>query len=194
MPIRPRDKNGLLLPLSGYKKVKAFHSGGYYWDPLPQCLMLQFLGDYLPPVEVSQDHGEPVGWFRRFVGQKEVLSGSTPLGSRAVPKEQLDQLNEALKALHLAADANDTQQQNKELIYQFRLPSPEKDPELYRLRGPLWNRRLEILWGCEKAQDTSLNPADAIALLKQDRFYNLKKWLCWLAVLLLAMLLLWGLF
>ena len=192
MAIRPRDKNGLLLSLSGYKKLKAFHSGGYFWDPLPQSLIRQFLGDFLPPVEVTQEHGETVGWFRRFINAKEVLYKSKPFGGRAIPECQLNQIRSQLTLLQSAVAAHDTQQHNRELISRFRLPHPEKDPELYRIRGPLWDRHLEILWGCEKVEDTSVAPSDALGLLRPDHFYKLKRWLCWLLAALLAFFLLWG--
>jgi TonB family protein len=60
------------------------------------------------------------------------------------------------------------------------------------LRGPPWARRLEILWGCEKSEDTSVAPSAALRSLAKDRAYPLKQWL-WLALaglLLLAALLL----
>ncbi len=76
----------------------------------------------------------------------------------------------------------------------FQLPNPRKDPELYRFGGPFWNRRLYILWGCEKTRNSSLAAENAIGLLEADPHYTTKKWLAALGLLLLFVALLASLF
>jgi len=186
MPITAKPGNGLLVPKSSYKRIKAFQGGSYYWEPQPQSIIRQYLGDFLPAVEATKDAAETYGWFRRFVDGTEVLCDSSPVGNRRIPAKQLEALEQCFDELRRVAANPETGPHNRALIESFRLPDPNIDPELYRLRGKPWARRLEILWGCEKGEDTSLVPSTAIRSLNKDRAYPLKR-LLWgaLAVLLL---------
>src|ERR1700678_3531949 len=171
MPITSKIRNGLLVPTSSYKRIKAFQAGAYYWEQQPQDIIRQYLGDFLPPVEPTKDGAETYGWFRRFIRGKEVVWNSKPLAGRRIPTSQLHALEQHLDELRRVGDSPETGPHNRELIQQFRLPNPAVDPELYRLRGFPWDRHLEILWGCEKSEDTSLTPAAALQALNRDNLY-----------------------
>ena len=188
MPIKAKPGNGLLVPTNSYKRIKAFQGGSYYWEQQPQSIVRQYLGDFLPPVEATKDGSDSYGWFRRFIGETELLWESTPVGRRSIPAAQLAALEKCLDELRRVALSPETGPHNRQVIEGFRLPDPGVDPELYRLRGPPWARQLEILWGCEKSEDTSLPPSAALAALSKDRAYSLKRWL-WLLLALVLLLL-----
>ena len=188
MPIIAKPGNGVLVPTSSYKRIKGFQGGAYYWEQQPQSIIRQYLGDFLPPVEATKEGPESYGWFRRFVAGKEVLCQSKPLAGRRIPSKQLHALEKGLDELRRVAESEETGPHNRDLVRQFRLPNPAIDPELYRLRGLPWNRHLEILWGCEKSEDTSLPPTAAVQALQKDRIYPLKR-LLWLILGLLLLLL-----
>lgn len=189
MIISSEENNGLKVPLSVYRKLKAFQSGGFYWDHQPQDVIRQFLGDQLPRVEVVDPGDGPCGLFRRHVRGKERLWKAVPAGGKAIPPDELKKLEENLAKFHGAASAEETQPHNRELISQFRLPDPETDPELYLLRGPWWDRKLEVLWGCEKVADSSIAPSQAVKKLKADNLYYWKQ-IGWLILGTLALLIL----
>ena len=82
-----------------------------------------------------------------------------------VPARQLSLQRKQLDVLRESADFPETTPNNQWIIRQFKLPAFERDPELYRLSGPFWNRRLQGLWGCERVMETSLPPAAALPKL-----------------------------
>lgn len=192
MNLQTRDNCGILVPLSVYRKLKAFQHGGVYWDQQPQDLVRQYLGEILPPVETVVDGKESCGLFRRFDGGIEVVSRSRKVGSSGVPKKELARLANAVNAMRRAAEHPDTQPHNRMLLRNFRLPNPELDPDLYRLSGPLWKRRLHIIWGCEQTQDSSIAPEQATNTLKADQLHLLRLALFWLGLLGLLAALIWA--
>jgi PKD repeat protein len=174
---------GLRISTSIFARLKAFQGGGDYWDH--QELIRESLGDFLPPVQQIQEAENRFGVFRKDVAGKEVLCKSTSMGSTRVPEEQVRRLTSALDAFKRKADDPDTQQNAKEIIQHFRLPDISKDPDLYRLCGPWWDRKLQVIWGCERIPDSSLAPVAAVAKLPIDKAYGFKRALSLLALLLL---------
>lgn len=194
MPLEP-TANGLLARAGEYEPLRAFSQGGRYWDRVPQQLIREgALAEFLPPVEVEEDERGHYGRFHWEQGRRESLSRSRPVGQRGIPAEQARRLLGALEEFRQAAHIQSAQPQNRELIERFRLPDVAHDPELYRLAGPWWNRRLQILWGCERTRDSSLPAAVAAGKLRQDTSYNLRRALTALLLLLLLLLLAWWLY
>lgn len=91
-----------------------------------------------------------------MVHDQEILSRSKPLGSIRLRAEQVRGLQTALQAFKRKAEDPETTPHAKDIILYFRLPDISKDPDLYRVYGPWWNPKLQILWGCERATDSSL--------------------------------------
>jgi hypothetical protein len=191
----PKDgKEGVFISSKEYRVLKPFQDGGSFWDSHSQEIIREQLGDFLPRVYPSRRGSEDGGLFQRFISNKEVLGGSTPVPHGRVPPDELKRLKEATNRLRLAAEAETTQRNNREILASFRLPNPETDPELYRLRGRPWNRKLEILWGCEKREDSSLPPIQASNVLQPDPVYQVKKGFWWFLLVLaivLGFVLLW---
>jgi hypothetical protein len=193
MPLHPTI-HGLLARAGDYEPLRAFSQGGCYWDKAPQQLLRESrLAEFLPPVEVEKDDDGKYGRFHLERGGRELLSHSKPLGPCRVPPEQLRRLKEAIEDFRSQARDPAAQPQNRELIQRFRLPDLKLEPELYRLVGPWWNHRLQILWGCERRRDSSLPPAAAVEKLEEDRLYNLRRVLAALLLLLLLLLPAWWL-
>lgn len=189
MPLEP-TKHGLLARAGDYEPLRAFSQGGYYWDKVPQKLVLESgLAEFLPPVETEEDDRGKYGRFHNVQGQRELLSRSKPIGRRGIPPRQLERLKEAIEDFQRKGGTERAQPQNRELIERFQLPDLDRNPELYRLTGPWWNRRLQILWGCERARDSSLPATIAAGKLKEDSLYNFRRLLGALALLLLLLLL-----
>jgi TonB family protein len=191
MSLRIREDHGILVPLSQYRKLKAFQHGGYFWDQQPQNLVRQYLGEILPPAELVDDSNESCGLFRRFADGKEVISRSRKVGRFGVPKKELSKLAQAVDAMKRAAEHPDTQPNNRMLLKNFRLPNPEQDPDLYRLSGPLWKKRLHIIWGCEQSHDSSIAPEQVASTLKTDHLHFLRLMLFWIGILGILAALIW---
>ena len=193
MPLEPA-KTGLLARAEEYQPLRAFSQTGRYWDRVPQQLIREGgFAEFLPPVETEEDERGKFGRFHRDGVRKEWLSRSQPVGRRGVPAVQLERLRRAIEDFKLKANTQRAQPQNLELIQRFKLPDVAHDPELYRLAGPWWDRRLEILWGCERTRDSSLPAASAADKLHPDKFYNLRRALTALLLLLLLLLPAWWL-
>jgi hypothetical protein len=191
MPLEPTS-NGLLARAGDYDPLRAFSQGGVYWDKVPQQLIRESsLAEFLPPVEVEKDDRGKYGRFHREEGHRELLTRSKPLGGKGIPPNQLRRLKQAIEDFKLKAQDPGAQQQNRELIERFRLPNPSLEPELYRLAGSWWNRRLQILWGCERTRDSSLPLTAAVGKLVEDRLYNFRRLLAALFVLLLLLVPTW---
>jgi hypothetical protein len=193
MPLEP-TRTGLLARAAEYQPLRAFSQTGRYWDRVPQQLIREGgFAEFLPPVESEEDDRGKFGRFHCESGRKELLSRSKPVGRRGIPAEQLERLRKAIQDFKLKANTQRAQPQNLELIERFKLPDLAQDPELYRLAGPWWDRRLQILWGCERTCDSSLPAVAALGKLHADKFYNLRRALTALALLLLLLLPAWWL-
>jgi hypothetical protein len=193
MPLEPIT-TGLLARAAEYQPLRAFSQTGRYWDRVPQQLIREGgFAEFLPPVESEEDDRGKFGRFHLESGRKELLSRSKPVGRRGIPAEQLERLRKAIEDFKLKANTQRAQPQNLELIERFKLPDVAHDPELYRLAGPWWDRRLQILWGCERTCDSSLPAAAALGKLHADKFYNLRRLLTALLLLLLLLLPAWWL-
>ena len=193
MPLEPA-KTGLLARAEEYQPLRAFSQTGRYWDRVPQQLIREGgFAEFLPPVETEEDERGKFGRFHRDGRRQEWLSRSQPVGRRGVPAAQLERLRKAIEDFKLKANTQRAQPQNLELIQRFKLPDVARDPELYRLAGPWWDRRLQILWGCERTRDSSLPAASAADKLHPDKFYNLRRALTALLLLLLLLLPAWWL-
>jgi len=193
MPLEPA-KTGLLARADEYQPLRAFSQTGRYWDRVPQQLIREGgFAQFLPPVESEEDQRGKFGRFHHDGGRKEWLSRSRPVGRRGVPAAQLERLRKAIEDFKLKANTQRAQPQNLELIQRFKLPDIAHDPELYRLAGPWWDRRLQILWGCERTRDSSVPAATAADKLHPDKFYHLRRALTALLLLLLLLLPAWWL-
>ena len=193
MPLEPAS-HGLLARAPEYEPLRAFSQDGRYWDRVPQQLIREgALAEFLPAVEVEEDERGKYARFFRTPGEQNCLARSRPVGRHGIPPVQLARLSAALEAFKQKALVPGTQPQNRDLIERFRLPDIARDPELYRLAGPWWNRRLEILWGCERRRDSSLPAAAAASKLRGDRWYTLRRLLTAFLLLLLILLPAWWL-
>ena len=169
MPPQPLPNRGLSIAEPEYLPLKAHQGGGYYWDVEAQQVIRSVLGEFLPPLEQQRQDGQRVGRFHLDDGDGEVLCNSRQVGpGNRVPSRQLKLLRKQLDLLQQKADFPETTPNNRWIIRQFKLPDFERDPELYRLSGPFWNRRLHVLWGCERVLETSLPPAAALPKLPVD--------------------------
>jgi hypothetical protein len=172
-----------------YIPLRAFSQGGFYWDKDSQQIIRDGgLAEFLPAVEIEEDERGKHGLFHREEKGREILSHSRPLGRLRVPPDQLRTLGQAVDEFKRKAQAQDTQPQSRVLIERFQLPDVAHDPDLYRLTGPWWNRRLQILWGCERRYGSSCPAAEAVAKLEPDTAYHLKRALGLFALLLLHFL------
>jgi hypothetical protein len=159
---------------------------------VPQQLIRESrLAEFLPPVEVEKDDQGKYGRFHLEQGRRELLSQSKPLDGRRIRRDQLERLERAVKEFKAKAWEPGAQPHNRELIERFRLPNPSLEPELYRLVGSWWNRRLQIVWGCERTRDSSLPLNAAVERLPVDRSYHLRRALAALLLLLLVLLPSW---
>ena len=127
------------------------------------------------------------------MGARRLSPGASRWAAEACRRSSSSGLQKAIQDFKLKAKTERAQPQNLELIERFKLPDIAHDPELYRLAGPWWNRRLQILWGCERTGDSSLPAAAAAAKLRADKSYNLRRLLTALLLLLLLLLSAWWL-
>ncbi len=162
MPLTPLPDQGIEVPLSEYNRLRAFQGGGWFWDHDNQQVIREVLGDFLPRVEERRDRGGAL--FQHFVGGVEAASKSQAVGAQMnrVPKKEFNRLQRALENLKGKAQDPHTDPNARRIIEKFCLPDPTKDPDLYRMYGSSWNRRLLVLWGCEREEGTSLAPAAAL--------------------------------
>jgi hypothetical protein len=72
---------------------------------------------------------------------------SKPARAGQIPASEINALNEAFEAIKDQADNEAADPDKRRLIALLELPDPERLPEMYRLYGPIWDRRLLVVWG-----------------------------------------------
>ena len=157
MPIELLLGKGLKLDLKVYKKLKAFQAGGEFWEHQSQAVIREHIGDFLPIMNVNEQDESVL--CQLFVDGKEVASGSRP--AKGVPSKERSRLEGSIRTLKNWASSDQIDATTKQIIEEFKLPDPNKDPELYRLYGSRWNPRLMVVWGCEKVAGSSVLPEEA---------------------------------
>jgi hypothetical protein len=204
MALIVEKKQGIRLPLAsavptplhqsrevgGYYKVRSYHGGGEFFQPENAQVILQSLGEFLPrAVERAGSDGRLEIFYQHLSNGQDVCSSTAPLDSGVnVPRSEITRLEAAIAQLKAKENDPGTDPTKREIIRAFRLPSPQKDPELYRLHGSGSNRRLLVLWGVEKEAGSSLSPQEALDRVPQSR--TSMPWWVWLllGLLLLALL------
>ena len=186
-----RKKNlGLEADLSEYHKLRLTEGLGDLFETPHKLVVHDTLGRFLADVEPSAN----TALFKHIVGEKDRASRSNPVGTAKIPITELDAFEASLKAFYeKRATALGNAQR---VIEHLRLPDPDLEPEMYRLYGPPWNRRLLVLWGCERKEAISLQPLAALAKLRRKFKPMWQIWLerlGWLGLLLLLLLTLAGL-
>lgn len=174
----------------GYYKVRSYHGGGEFFQQENAQLILQCLGDFLPRAieRVGQD-GRMEIFYQHFVSGQDLCCRTAALNSGIdVPASELKRLEAAISLLKAKENDAGTDPTKREIIRAFRLPSPQKDPELYRLHGNGSNRRLLVLWGVEKEAGSSLSPQDALNQVPQPK--RVIPWWLWLLLALIVLALL----
>jgi len=157
---------GIRLNLSNYCRIRTWQGGGEFWEHHNQQLIRDALGQFLPRATVES--GNSV-LFQHYEAGKEICSLSQPVtAAEPLPRVQVDQLVAALTAFKAKAADPQCDPDAKKLIDCFRLPDPKKDPELYRIHGTGKNRRLVVLWGAEKEQDSAVAPLEAINMVHSE--------------------------
>lgn len=174
----------------GYYKVRSYHGGGEFFQPENAQIILQCLGEFLPrAVERPGSDGRPEIFYQHLVNGQDVSSLTAPLDSGVnVPKVEIVRLEAAIAQLKAKENDPGTDPTKREIIRAFRLPSPQKDPELYRLYTSGGSRRLLVLWGVEKETGSSLAPQEALQRVPQSK--SSIPWWYWLLLAILLLLLL----
>jgi hypothetical protein len=86
-------------------------------------------------------------------------SGASLPGALALTRSEIDAFRQGVKRfLSTASDLTPLQQQCRR---DFRLPDPVREPDAYWVIGSGFDRRLIILWGCERFARTSV-PLDRV--------------------------------
>lgn len=181
-----------------YTQLKVRRTGHYYWGQETQSIyrtvvpeMERFLMLAIPDAQARQTR------FQLDIRAQTPSSQLLPYGEHRVPAGEVRKLQLALEAMAAKAGSPDEEMTTDAVtaLKDFRLPDPRMNPELYRLWGSAYNRRLTIAWGCEKPASTSLPAAEVIPLLLTESDY--RGWFLLArraaAVLLLVFLLLFGL-
>jgi hypothetical protein len=100
----------------------------------------------------------------RFELTEEMLATASPM--EFLPQSEIDAFAAAVRAFYEKAHAAAPRvvPHEKRLRAHFRLPDPEQEPDAYWVYGPVQDRRLLILWGCEAKAGTSLPLAPDVEL------------------------------
>lgn len=179
-------KHGIRLNLGSYHKIRSYHGGGEFWEHQNQQVVMQYLGEFLPRAVEGEGGKTGTVLFSHLVAGKDVLSQSSALDANGAqaPAEQLSRLRDAVAALKAKESDALIDPNARKLIQAFRLPDPQKDPELYRIVSGS-PRRLLVLWGVEKEHDSALTPEAAVARLPVSGGSSQKLVLALLLLLLL---------
>jgi hypothetical protein len=161
---------GIRLNLSNFWRIRTWQGGGELWEHHNQQLIRDSLGQFLPRATVES--GNTV-LYQHFEDGKELCSLSEPVTAKnPIPHDQAEQLRVALTAFKAKANDPACDQDSRKLINCFRLPDPKKDPELYRVVGSGRRRRLIVLWGAEKEQDSAISPLEAVNMVHAEPSAN----------------------
>jgi hypothetical protein len=165
-PLAIQPDSGIRLNLSNYYRIRTWQGGGEFWEHNNQQLIRDALGQFLPRATVdASDHVI----FQHFENGKEICSLSQPVSAtNSLPKQQIDQLRAAVIAFKAKTQDPHCDPEARKLIDCFRLPDPQKDPELYRIYGSGKNKRLIVLWGAEKEVDSAVTPLLAINMVPTE--------------------------
>lgn len=165
-PLAIQPDSGIRLNLSNYYRIRTWQGGGEFWEHNNQQLIRDALGQFLPRATVdASDHV----LFQHFENGKEICSLSQPVSpTNSLPKQQIDQLRAAVIAFKAKTQDPHCDPEARKLIDCFRLPDPQKDPELYRIYGSGKNKRLIVLWGAEKEVDSAVTPLQAINMVPTE--------------------------
>ena len=177
------EGRGLEASLREYSKLCLPQGQTDFYQTDNKLVVREALGRFLADAE----EGDGSVRFNHVVGGREQASRSHRVGTRKVPITELEAFEEAVRAFLQKADAEGTAPRAKEIIAHLRLPDPDLEPDMYRLYGPPWNRRLLALWGCERRQASSLPLLEAVKKLGR-RFKPL--WQIWVERCLWLLLLL----
>jgi hypothetical protein len=161
---------GIRLNLSNFSRIRTWQGGGEFWEHHNQQLIRDSLGQFLPRATVES--GNTV-LYQHFEGGKELCSLCEPVTAKnPIPHDQAEQLRVALTAFKAKAADPTCDPDSRKLINCFRLPDPKKDPELYRVVGSGRRRRLIVLWGAEKEQDSAISPLEAVNMVHAEPSEN----------------------
>lgn len=165
-PLAIQPDSGIRLNLSNYYRIRTWQGGGEFWEHNNQQLIRDALGQFLPRATVdASDHV----LFQHFESGREICSLSQPVSAtNSLPKQQIDQLRAAVIAFKAKTQDPHCDPEARKLIDCFRLPDPQKDPELYRIYGTGKNKRLIVLWGAEKEVDSAITPLQAINMVHTE--------------------------
>jgi hypothetical protein len=181
--------NGIRIQLANYYRIRTWVGGGEMWEHQNQLLIRQSLGEFFPK---AMPTGNESVLFQHFAGGIEVCSGSHPVTSaNPVPLIEMERLQAALDALKQKGSDQHCDPNAKKLIDAFRLPSPAKDPELYRLYGKGRNQRLIVLWGLEKEEGSAVAPQEAMNRIQVEKSGSLTWLWAVLGVLLITCIAWW---
>lgn len=174
--------------VGGYYKMRSYQGGGEFFEQENAQVILQCLGEFLPrATERPVADGGMEVFYQHLVNGQDVCGKSASVDSGVeVPATEITRLEAAIAKLKAKEADPSTDPTKKAMIRAFRLPSPKKDPELYRLYGSGKSRRLLVLWGVEKEAGSSLSPQVALTEVpKAKRSTPLWVWLL-LALLFLG--------
>ena len=139
---------GLKIAAGDFNPIRPFHGGRSLWDPSYKDLILSpdlsNLNRFLPDV-MTQDDGSVL--MKLYQDGAERAGTSKPARAGQIPASEITALNEAFEAIKAQASNEAADPDKRRLIALLELPDPERLPELYRLYGPFWNRRLLVVWG-----------------------------------------------
>jgi hypothetical protein len=168
--LRKTDQ-GLEVPLGPgqYTELKVRRTQLSYYDLKTREIVRQGSKDLeviFPQVQRPTER--PIAHFKLMDGERERCKDSTPLGEEKIPIREVERAFRGLDALEQKAKEKDTARDAKLVIQDLRLPDPKVNPELYRYWGPRHQRRLVILWGCERPPGSSIPAKQAISKLKTE--------------------------
>jgi hypothetical protein len=170
------------------------------WEETNQKILHHSLKRFLPKVSAAEQDGAKVHVFQLFRKPKgDDGSGNQPPGVDPkeeercaqsvrlhrwdrIPTSELEKLKKACADLRSRQNTHGIPANTETLMKTLQFPDPALNPELYRLYGKRWDRRLAILWGLE-ITGAGLAPETAIERLRG--WSTGDKWIrgLWLGVL-----------